>query len=380
MATFSRSRLFWNSPYQFSSTRAVDPLGFDALREAMSNVLVPFLTGATTHAEHYVAVIVGLRWAKGIASPSVDEQIWRHFARFERGLKQYWHRHPSGRPARSRYLGKRRISVICRGPRPNLDGAILVDQRGVGLLGNYIESVRAAGLVQRATLSVDDSSVVDLLGDPLFEWNGKTPSTWPALDSCFQSVDQRGAWRRLGRLLFDCGTEDDDHARMYSAARTLHARPNGDSWIHVATSKALLEPQRGIAAATQIITALEDGLRTLFSAMLVGEEPKVSRSVRSRLARLARQAIELKVIATAWPHEPPLARVLTAQIEMAANEQVSATTVLRWHHDIMTARATDHWVAALGERSTLQLPAARSDPDFRFANLRTLIRETRWAA
>jgi len=54
MTTLCRSELFWNAPYRFPSTRAVDPLGFDALREAMSNDLVPFLNGAPTHAEHYV--------------------------------------------------------------------------------------------------------------------------------------------------------------------------------------------------------------------------------------------------------------------------------------------------------------------------------------
>jgi hypothetical protein len=380
MATPSRSELFWNAPYRFSSTRAVDPLGFDAFREAMSNVLVPFLTGATTHAEHYVAVMVGLRWAKCLASPPVDEQIWIHFSRFERGLKQYWHRHPSGRSARNRYLGKRRIAVICCGPRPNVDIPILVDQRGVGLLGNYVESVRAIGLVQRATLNVDEPSVAQLLGDPQFEWNGKTPGTWYVLDSLFEKVDQRGAWRHLGRLLFDCESGGDDKARMYAAARTLQARRNGASWNHFSARTTLLEPQRRIAAATQITTQLEDGLRNVFGGMLLGDEPKVSNSVRSRLARLARQLIAHKVITTIWPQEPPVARVLAAQLEMAARERISADAVLRWHHDIMKARATEPWLDALGERSMLTLSAARNEPDFRLTNLRSLLRETKWVA
>src|SRR6266404_6821168 len=117
MKSAARSELFWNAPHKFESTRAVDPLGFDALREAMSNVLAPCLTGATRHAEHYIALAVGLRWAKSRATQSVDKNIWPYFELFERGLLQYWHREPSSRPARKRYLGKRVISTICKEKR-----------------------------------------------------------------------------------------------------------------------------------------------------------------------------------------------------------------------------------------------------------------------
>ena len=109
------SLLFWNRPYVFSPERAIDPLGFDALREAMSNVLVPYLTGATTHAEHYIAVVAGLRWARDTAASPDDDKVWQHFSRFERGLKQYWHRHHNGRPARLRYLGKKSVAITCAG-------------------------------------------------------------------------------------------------------------------------------------------------------------------------------------------------------------------------------------------------------------------------
>src|SRR5689334_19146518 len=98
--TDSRSELFWNAAFPLESTRAVDPLGFDALREAMANLLAPFLTAGTRHAEHYVAVAVGLRWAKARAKSVVDKEIWPFFEVFERGLLQHWHSHPARRPAR----------------------------------------------------------------------------------------------------------------------------------------------------------------------------------------------------------------------------------------------------------------------------------------
>ena len=48
------SSLFWNQPPDRDPTRSVDPLGFDALREAMADKLVPLLTGATRDADEYL--------------------------------------------------------------------------------------------------------------------------------------------------------------------------------------------------------------------------------------------------------------------------------------------------------------------------------------
>ena len=226
------SELFWNAPHVFEGVRAIDPLGFDALREAMSNVLVPYLTGATRHAEHYVAVLVGLRWAKSRSTNPIDREIWPLFARFERGLKQYWHRHPSGRVARNRYLGKRRIKEICDGPRPDVDAPILQDQRAIGLLANYIESLRAIGLVRPGQLLIEDSAVSELLGDPRFEWAGTSPGRWDVLERTFKMVDTPTAWPRLGRRLFDSDGLADGRVRMYAAARAVVAQPGARAWTH----------------------------------------------------------------------------------------------------------------------------------------------------
>ena len=57
------SILFWNQPPTREPTRSVDPLGFDALREAMADKLVPLLTGATRDADEYLWTLIGLRWA-----------------------------------------------------------------------------------------------------------------------------------------------------------------------------------------------------------------------------------------------------------------------------------------------------------------------------
>ncbi|BAU49569.1 hypothetical protein SVA_3021 [Sulfurifustis variabilis] len=373
-----RSELFWNEPYRFVSTRPIDPLGFDALREAMANVLAPFLTGATRHAEHYVAVVVGLRWAKSRATRSIDRDIWPLFAAFERGLKQYWHRHPGNRSARRRYLGKRRIADICNGKRPDIQAPILQDQRGVGLLGNYVESVRAIGLVRPGELVIGEKAVTQLLGDPRFEWDGASPGSWQKLDYIFSSVDVRSAWPKLGRRLFDKGEASEGRIRMYSSAQAVRRHPTLD-WLRLAGGRELLEPQRRIAAATGATAELEERLRGLFSDLLAGLVPRLADATVRRLANMGRQLVKLEVIDTVWPGQPVLAKAIRAQIERVASGRLSAETLLDWHHEIMGARGTERWLQELGERSALQLPKERGDPDFRLTNLRTLLQETRWA-
>jgi hypothetical protein len=260
MKSETRSELFWNAPHKLTSTRAVDPLGFDALREAMSNVLAPFLTGATRHAEHYVAVIVGLRWAKKRAGLALDKDIWPLFGAFERGLLQYWHRNPANRPARRRYLGKKRIAILCQGKRPDVQAWILQDQRGVGLLGSYIESVRAIGLVKPGLIVTEEDAATQFLGDPRFEWAGTSPGNWEGLSEIFGHVDLRRAWPRLGKLLFDSSIISEQRLQMHSSARAVCSSPNAD-WSRLAQSQALLEPQRRIAAATGLTATLEARLR-----------------------------------------------------------------------------------------------------------------------
>src|SRR5690349_18769754 len=131
--------IVWNIADQHLKERAVDPLGFDALREAMSDVLVPFLTGATRRAEDYLWILVGLEWAERTATTRLDVDIWSRFERFERALKLFWFKYTSHR----RFSGLRIIEKICRETRPDVSRAILTDQRGTGLMGNYIVSLRS---------------------------------------------------------------------------------------------------------------------------------------------------------------------------------------------------------------------------------------------
>lgn len=70
------SQLFWNRPPSRDPQRTVDPLGFDALREAMADKLVPLLTGATRDADEYLWTLIGLRWARETTGSSIDATLF----------------------------------------------------------------------------------------------------------------------------------------------------------------------------------------------------------------------------------------------------------------------------------------------------------------
>jgi len=379
MKSAVHSELFWNEPYKLELTRAVDPLGFDALREAMSNILAPFLTAGTRHAEHYVAVTVGLRWAKGRCENSIDKKIWPFFGAFERGLLQYWHCDPRNRPARLDYLGKNSIKDICNGRAPNIDKQILADQRATGLLGRYIESLRAIGLIHAGRIATDDSAVTKFLGDPQFEWDGRTPGSWSRLSAIFSPVDVRTAWPRLGKNLFDLADHPQQRIQMNCTARAICTSP-GARWVQLANSSKLLEPQRRIAAATAPTEELETQLRDIFSTLLRGRPAPVSTETTTRIQRLASQITERRVISTVWPGKPPIAQVLEKQIGTVATGRLSQEALLKWHLEVMEARGVEPWLLDMGERSTRTLPTTRASPDSRLTNIRTLIGETKWAA
>ena len=121
--------VFWNAPHKQLYERTGDPLGLDALREAMSDCLVPHITGATRHADDYVWILVGLRWAEQRASTAVDADIWEEFRKFERALKQYWHQFTTRRD----YQGTRVVERLCKDARPNVNERILENERATGV-------------------------------------------------------------------------------------------------------------------------------------------------------------------------------------------------------------------------------------------------------
>jgi hypothetical protein len=140
--------IFWNKSDKCE--RPGDPLGFDALREAMSDCVVPHLTGGTNHADDHLWVLVGLRWAHGEKGNKVDADVWEQFRKFERALKQYWEKFTK----RHDYTGKDEVVEWCKDDRPTVFQPIFKNERAGGLLGSYIASLRVIGLVDKSALAL----------------------------------------------------------------------------------------------------------------------------------------------------------------------------------------------------------------------------------
>jgi hypothetical protein len=369
------SLLFWNKRSADGDLRATDPLGFDALREAMSNSLVPLLTGSTGDADEYLWTTIGLRWAKVVTQSALDADLFEDgFAPFERALKQFWYRTRAS--GQRRIAGIQVIKVLCDGDRPNVRRPILANQRATGLLGNYIVSLRELGLVQRGSLQPVDSAVDRLLIDVTFTPGRAWYKTWETLDETFSQVKLSRARKALGERLF--GGSDD---RMRFAARAVLGRPDAKSWSQIELGQLDAE-QRSLASATDIVTDFELAALRAFGNALHGART-VNASDAVRLRKLASATLKAKPFPSGWKQGNPLATALQRAMNGLAEGGHPLETLHRLHLAVTRdARGGTPWLQAIGERPHVfaDWRPGNQARDFRFANLKALIKQTGWKA
>jgi hypothetical protein len=362
--------LFWNRPLPKSGGRLVDPLGFDALREAMADVLLPWLTGGTRDSDEYLWTLIGLRWAQESTGSLVDAAIFnRGFAPFERALKQYW-----CKKGRSFSGGVVVIKKICQeNEKPDIQRPILQDQRGAGLLGAYITSLRAMELVKPGSLRVNEAEADSLLGDIRFKPKNGWTSSWSALNEAFAKFDLKPARKQLGARLFSGA-----NAAMRCAAESAQCKPQAEDWTEVDMSK--LPPQSArVARATKAIATLEKTALQAFRQLLHGNV-KLSRKTLGDLQAHAPGA-EMSPLPLAWPSNNPMRRALEEAFHSFASRSDPANTLLKLHLTVTREiRRTEPWISELGERAQEfeEWQPNAQPPDFRFCNLRNLLRQTRW--
>jgi len=369
----SYSTLFWNHPPKINPTRSVDPLGFDALREAMADTLVPLLTGATRDADEYIWTVVGLRWARKETGSSIDSTIYnKGFALFERALKQYWYK-SCGRKS----SGINVVKELCDRPKPDVGRPILVDQRSTGLLGSYIVSLRGMGLVQKNSLHVVEDASERLLADVHFSARNWT-SSWNNLEDAFSNkkIDFTEVRRRLGGRLFS--GEDQSMTRAASAIRK---QPKAVSWVQVAQHLSDKEQFR-IAKATKAVIQLEKVALEAFGKVLHGEKT-LSVSLQKKLCYLAVAAQKADPFPSSWAKSSPLREAISIALSSLASDSNSnpAAALLRLHksvtHDI---RKNEPWISDLGDIPAVfeKWKPSGGTPDLRFGNLRKLVVQTKW--
>jgi hypothetical protein len=398
------SELFWNSPTRVALERANDPLGFDALREAMADVLVPFLTGATRNVRHFTAAAVGLYWALEYYEDSrhpdattTDKEIWAYFERFERAVKHYWVRHLRYKD----FLGKRRV-LEAAAEKPygpiDLDAPILVNQRGIGLLASHLRSLRAIGLVEPNSLRVVKEFFFGrFLVPPRGRFDQeKSRVTVRQLDidlGILRKLEVRGR-APLGRLLFgpfadeSSGASDEhrDRRRMERAARAVRqGRMSARTWTDLAPALGRREhadpEQVRLANAVETVVRFERAARVGFGQLLGGAK-HIAKSDRARLERFAAAFRRVSPFPEAWDRTTE-ARTALETAALRLEEKVAPEGVLiDLHVNTMKLRNREPWILEAGQNVSAEfrtLSSSARDPDLRLDNLCSLIRETRWA-
>jgi hypothetical protein len=369
------SSLFWNKRSADGDMRATDPLGFDALREAMSNRLVPLLTGVTGDADEYLWTIIGLRWAKAVTRSDLDAELFKDgFALFERALKQFWYR--TGASGQRRIAGIQVVRRLCDGGRPDVNRLILADQRATGLLGNYIVSLRGLGLVQRANLQPIDAEVERLLTGVEFPRDRYWYKTWETLDDVCGGVKLSKARKALGERLFG-----HSNISMRCAALAVIGCPDAESWSQIDLGQLEAE-QQSLARSTDIVTQLELASLQIFGDALRGAQT-VKTSDAVRLRNLASAVLKAKPFPLGWQRDNALAIALQRGIGRLAEGERPLETLHRLHIAITRdVRGSTPWLHAIGEQphAFVDWKPGNQVRDFRFGNLKSLIKQTGWKA
>jgi hypothetical protein len=172
--------VFWTVPPSDRESGTTDPLGLDAMRDELSNRLVPALTARTHRHEDFFWTLVFLNWG---CDQKTDDGRVAKFLAWERCLKLWWcHRKLSG------FSGVQRAKIqASHDDAPSLGfSPLLTNQRAQGLLGAHLGPLRALKLVEQAELIPTDD------GKDLVEGAGETPSlvagSWKNWDKAFDRV------------------------------------------------------------------------------------------------------------------------------------------------------------------------------------------------
>jgi hypothetical protein len=367
------SSLFWNKPPERNLARSVDPLGFDALRDAISDKLVPLLTGATRDADEYLWTIVGLRWAHKKTGSSVDATLFNQgFALFERALKQYWYKWKKRKSS-----GIEVVEKLCDEPQPNVRRPILVNQRGTGLLGSYIVSLRNMGLVHKSSLRLVEDEADRLISDVGLLPRQNYASSWVTLRNAFSAIDFKEARSRLGLRLF--GRIHQNNQAMTLAACAALAKPASRSWDTVATKLLGMEQAR-LAKITRPLVRLEAAALEAFAELLRGKTALGSFETKN-ICALAANVYKSDPFPSSWSRDNRLRLAISNALSLLASGKDPAAALMDLHTAVTRdIRHKTPWLRHLGDiPPEFQKWRPGSDiPDFRFANLRTLLKQTRW--
>jgi hypothetical protein len=316
--------VFWTCPPEDDETRPTDPLGLDAMREELSDRLVPCLTGRTWSHEEFFWSLVFFRWSQ--EEEQIDEARAQRFLHWERCLKLHWvHRKREG------FTGVRRAASQANelGAPTTFFRPLLKNQRAQGMLGAHLRPLRKLGLVSESGLEVinDGLSLVARAGEPPTlrdaDWSGWTRA-FERVEKTF-NADFRQRFR-------ECLAKKMPHLR--SALAAVHWR-NEPAWKEAAAHiGAALRP---FAILADEFCPWADRIRSLFHELVqlppTEAAPKLPLPLSAPIPHGLISWEPLKDALKRWQRERP-DRVLIELHECAFRERGYERDVwIRWEDD-----------------------------------------------
>jgi hypothetical protein len=139
--------LFWTTPSTERDSRPTDPLGLDAMRTQLADVLVPCLTSRVSHPEDFYWSLLFLRWGS-----SDDNARERSFLECERLLKLWWVHTGRDRGFAGVEQAKRQAHEV--GAPRTAYRPLLKTPRAQGLLGAHLNPLRGLEFVRHDSLGL----------------------------------------------------------------------------------------------------------------------------------------------------------------------------------------------------------------------------------
>ncbi|MGA2958024.1 MAG: hypothetical protein ABSF48_20140 [Thermodesulfobacteriota bacterium] len=247
------SEIFWTEAPTSDESRPTDPLGLDAMREELSDKLVPCLTSRTSRHEDFFWALTFLRWS---ASEATEKKREERFLHWERCLKIYWikfRKNIKGFPG----INQAR-SQASRPPSLKFQKLLKV-QRAQGMLGAHLGPLRQLGLAKRNELVLENDGI------RLVEGVGNPPDLKENWESWKRGFDSAG---RAFDVNFKIELRKRLHQRMpelYNALSALRWRANmgwGQAAKHMGPR---LEPYANLA---HVFCPWADTIRSCFDEIL----------------------------------------------------------------------------------------------------------------
>ncbi|MBI3780618.1 MAG: hypothetical protein HY278_06140 [candidate division NC10 bacterium] len=335
--------LFWSEPPEREDRQPTDPLGLDAMREELSDRLVPCLTGRTRSTEDFFWTLVFLRWGQ---KESTGEERERSFLKWERALKIWW----IHRRKRNSFSGVKRARQQAQeqGAPSTRFRPLLKNQKTIGMLGAHLGPLRKLGFVESKQLALTED------GTMLSAGAGFTTvlkdQDWKGWNDAFRRPEQAFD-EKFKRAIRTALKNSMPH--LYDAIQTLHW-PTNQAWGRAA--RFIGNELKPYARLAHEFCGWADEVRAVFDEIVKSAPNARPQDLPARLATpIPRDLLRwkpLRLVLNDW--NPKAAPSMLAQLHLAVFRE-------RGYENELWLRREEGKVRLYPGRATTRPPTEGSD-------------------